>query len=989
MNANPALLSSPHSDVLSPAALTASSSSPEEATRRLLDEIKRRAKACVMTKDWYWADKLYARGIELLEGLDDDDGGGSGDDSNKKEELAILHSNRSLTLFHLTQLSQSQIEAQTAIDLNPDYVKAYWRLGQCSAALGDWDGALGAYEKAVEIDSRDDGEGGGKMVKALQKEVEKCKVKVEQERLLIMEGKFDDEAAAIGSASDGAGGGTNNRKKSATTTTAAAATATATATGPFEFDIDHTVSTSPICSGSIIPRCLLGEEHLDSGVHQAYTLTFVQKNAINADANPFIIPSTGMALLQDLSSLLQVSRRNVRQHAADSNSSSLEMPAPPTQNVRQHKSLLNLLPDNAIYLKETVDKAFGAIRQMFWPLYSPMKADLTMRTAYLLAGEAGGGRTHFALLIAALARVHFGVASTYLDCSKLQSSPDLRMGHILDELSEAFEEAAAKGPPSFLILDDLDSLVPNIDASNDDENDAMHHQQTNPALSAQVKLISDHLRHLIDRNVDICVLATCNTATSVAPSLRSLRGFSSVLSVPSLDSSQRVALFDATTKQLLSEDYKSTDVSVSDLVPSFGKQTEGYTPADLLSLAGRVAHAVHVRKLGRCSSFAANPNGIASRSSLLQEALDGYASISQKSLHVVKQGVAVEWSHIGGLFRAKATLTDVILRPVRYGAIYRNSPISLPRGILLYGPSGCGKTLIVPALAKECNFNVVKCNGPELLDKYIGASEAKVRQLFARAYAAAPCILFLDDFDALAPRRGSDHTGVTDRVVNQLLTFLDGVEGADNKNKGMVYIIGASSRPDKIDPALLRPGRLEKHVYVGYANSDEEWSDLFSGIALSRELDTSVYSLISSGEVLRQYGSKMNHLRSLSAADLKAVMDTAHLAAVHDYLDRKVDALVAFDDGADGGRRANQVTIQLNHLVEALRSARPSLSDDDKRMLTSIYAPFYSNGDGDSATASSMPPRGGFGLNATDGDSTDVSGVEYRSKDPELKTTLR
>mmetsp|Transcript_5955 Transcript_5955/g.11260 ORF Transcript_5955/g.11260 Transcript_5955/m.11260 type:complete len:206 (-) Transcript_5955:5-622(-) len=194
---------------------------------------------------------------------------------------------------------------------------------------------------------------------------------------------------------------------------------------------------------------------------------------------------------------------------------------------------------------------------------------------------------------------------------------------------------------------------------------------------------------------------------------------------------------------------------------------------------------------------------------------------------------------------------------------------------------------------------------------------------------------------------------------------------------------------DKIDPALLRPGRLEKHVYVGYANSDEEWSDLFSGIALSRELDTSVYSLISSGEVLRQYGSKMNHLRSLSAADLKAVMDTAHLAAVHDYLDRKVDALVAFDDGADGGRRANQVTIQLNHLVEALRSARPSLSDDDKRMLTSIYAPFYSNGDGDSATASSMPPLGGFGLNATDGDSTDVSGVEYRSKDPELKTTLR
>jgi peroxin-1 len=118
---------------------------------------------------------------------------------------------------------------------------------------------------------------------------------------------------------------------------------------------------------------------------------------------------------------------------------------------------------------------------------------------------------------------------------------------------------------------------------------------------------------------------------------------------------------------------------------------------------------------------------------------------------------------------------------------------------LFFGPPGCGKSALVPALAKECNFPLIACKGPEVLDKYIGASEAKVRELFSRASAVAPSILFLDELDALAPRRGSDNTGVTDRVVNQLLTFLDGVEDAST---GTVYVIGATFRPDKVDPAL-------------------------------------------------------------------------------------------------------------------------------------------------------------------------------------------
>lgn len=556
-----------------------------------------------------------------------------------------------------------------------------------------------------------------------------------------------------------------------------------------KYEAEHYI---PICSRSVIPNEFLEEEPLDSDMHSAYTLSFSEGNAINPNENHSILlmPSTVIPL-QHLSSIFEVSRRTARQEATESNKSEASAAAPLSL---RPESLLNALPTDASCIKETVNAAFYVARQICRPLSISMQAHHNMmRTASLLAAEDGAGKTHFALLVSALARLHLGIATTYLDCNKLQSSPNLRMRNILDELSEAFEEAAAKGPTSLLVLDDLHFLVPNIDASNDDENDAMHHQQTNPALSAQVKLISDHLRHLFGQSPHMSVLATCNTATAVVPSLRSLQGFSSVFNVPSLDRSQRVQLFDAMVKRSGGELSSATGSRAADLVPSFGKKTEGYTPSDLLSLAGRIAHSAHVRELGRCSSDLVGNITL----DTLQEALDDYTPMSQRSLQVSKEDAPVAWSGIGGLFRAKATLTDVILRPVRYSAIYKNAPISLPRGILLYGPSGCGKSLVVPALAKECNFSVVKCNGPELLDKYIGASEAKVRQLFSRAYAAAPCILFMDDFDALAPRRGSDHTGVTDRVVNQLLTFLDGVEEAGNK-KGMVYIIGATSRPGEL-----------------------------------------------------------------------------------------------------------------------------------------------------------------------------------------------
>jgi peroxin-1 len=290
---------------------------------------------------------------------------------------------------------------------------------------------------------------------------------------------------------------------------------------------------------------------------------------------------------------------------------------------------------------------------------------------------------------------------------------------------------------------------------------------------------------------------------------------------------------------------------------------------------------------------------------------------------------SVAWSQIGGLFGAKEYLSSSILRPVKYRRIYQHSPIRLPRGIVLYGPPGCGKSFLVPALAKECGLTLVTCRGPELLDKYIGASEAKVRQLFHRAYAASPSLLFLDEFDALAPVRGSDHTGVTDRVVNQLLTYLDGVEDAAI---GAVYIIAATSRPDKVDPALLRPGRLEQHVYVGFPTSIEEWHSISEQSLSGHSIDSHLQDVIEKRKLLE--APCLAHALSFSPADIKAVVDTAYLNAVHEFL--------ASSDEVMEGSQNEPVVIEMHHMVNALQTTRPSLSINDRRMLEQAYRPFMS-----------------------------------------------
>jgi len=566
-----------------------------------------------------------------------------------------------------------------------------------------------------------------------------------------------------------------------------------------------------------------------------------------------------------------------------------------------------------------------------------------MGSSVLLTGDKGSGKTYLALATAAKMRMTKKYASLYLDCNLLQSSR-LRLEEILVELSRIFRKAICC-QPSLLILDDLHELVPNTTLDSSLETGSLYQQhKPNHSLKNQVKILAEHVSFLINgmklscpSSVGCILLCTCHSNT-LHKKITNL--LTSSLPMPSLDASQRLEIFTGMNEKFEEHNLDGTigaeRVFSENFRIEFEKRTEGYRPHDLkvLSLrlqATRQSFSLGCEKLDRIGTL---EEGILT-------SISSYIPLCRQSLSMaISSSSALKWPNIGGLFQAKQLLSDAVLRPVRYRLIFEHSPVTMPRGILLFGPPGCGKTCVVPALAQQASLNLITCHGPELLDKYIGASEAKVRDIFQKAFAAAPSLLFLDEFEALAPRRGNDNTGVTDRIVNQLLTFLDGVED-QGKGEKLVYIIAASSRPDKIDPALLRPGRLETHIYIGYPESIEERNDLFERISLTKSIENGARSLISRGFLTNKLADADTYVQ-LSASDIKAVFDTAHLISVHEHLDRQ-GCKITDESTVLASCSRSELFINTSHLLKALSSTRPSLSDCDRQIFAEAYIPFLVN----------------------------------------------
>ena len=699
------------------------------------------------------------------------------------------------------------------------------------------------------------------------------------------------------------------------------------------------LSPAPVfSSGSIILGVYLHELGLDWVDEDCIFILKLQRDAASTDNNSFTDSSCLVPIItaKDLKGL---TISDVRVEVEGDNDGIDVLGA------QSYSTIMSFSNEQTVGFTSTIQYIKQSIRQILSTTPNNGTNIFSTKPMYnhaiMITGEEGSGKTHLSVATASQLSLADVVPAVYLDCKKLQAS-STNIQTILREIQTSFQEAMYR-QPSVLVLDDLDSLIPNIESSDAEGDGSIHHQQLNPALAAQVKIIVDHLvsqsqycyriaalNNCQTESTGVILLCTCRDKDSLSTRYQASGVFHTLVEVPSLDSFQRAQF-------LHNNIFRSMPGSSNDKIPHaisrLGKDTEGFRPKDLQIVATRILHLDYLRNFHCQLPELDEESSSNTLQSEIASILEDYSPLSQQLVDIEHNASMLNWESIGGLYNAKQSLHDSIIHPMKFKLVYDHAPMAMPTGMLLYGPPGNGKSFIVPLLAKKSKLNLITCRGPELLDRYIGASEAKVRQLFARANAASPCMIFFDEFDSLAPQRGSDHTGVTDRVVNQLLTLLDGAESS-SKKEGHIFIVAATSRPDKIDKALLRPGRLEKHVYVGYPESHEEWNGLFSSLLESRNVDEEVCHLKQDGDLFNSFCKDFDYAKEFSAADMKAVLDTAHLLCVHDILD---------SNDIEGEAEHGPAILRKHHILEAFRRTRPSLLPKDRQVLQRIYASFGSN----------------------------------------------
>ena len=456
------------------------------------------------------------------------------------------------------------------------------------------------------------------------------------------------------------------------------------------------------------------------------------------------------------------------------------------------------------------------------------------------------------------------------------SAADLGSGPEAERNLDRLLAAATLAAPSLILVDDLDVLLSG--GSGGKVGESIHARRLASRFCACFDALPSFRCQALgampssDASSIVVVLATVATPDSLDARLRRLGRFAREVAVGAPDRSAREAILDKALPPL-----RASDVSL----PDTARATPGWVGADLLALANEAGTACARRvRAQHAKNYRSTDSGreMPSRPPLMTQA-DVASALEYVEPCFSRSGFSrapdIEWSDVGALVAVRDELVASILAPIAHPERFSALGVPLPAGVLLYGPPGCGKTLLARAVASASDANFINIKGPELLDKYVGESEKAVRSLFARAKASAPCIIFFDEVDALVPRRGGllgdgtqasgDSNGVTDRVVNQLLTELDGLDA-----RGQIYIVAATNRPELIDPAFLRPGRVDKLLFVPLPMPEERISILLAATRHTK-LNTDV-DLDALGRDARTDG--------FSGADLAAVVRTAGLAAL-------------------------------------------------------------------------------------------------------------
>ena len=499
----------------------------------------------------------------------------------------------------------------------------------------------------------------------------------------------------------------------------------------------------------------------------------------------------------------------------------------------------------------------------------------------LLYGPPGTGKTLLAKAVAGETNANF----TSL------SGPEI-MGKFYGESEERLREffkQAEENAPSIIFIDEIDSIAPKREEVSG---------ELEKRIVSQLLSLMDGMKS----RGKVVVIAATNRPDSIDPALRRPGRFDREIEIGIPDQEGRLQVLNIHTRGMpINEKVDLKEIS---------KITHGFVGADLEFLAKEAA----MRSLRRIMPEIDFDQETISTEILQkiqitnEDFRDALKEVRPSALReVLVQTPNVTWDDVGGLESLKEELRESIEWPIKHKEAFEFVNVQTPKGILLHGPPGTGKTLIAKAVAKMTESNFISVKGPELLSKWVGESEKGVREIFRKARQAAPCIVFLDEVDAIVPIRGTGSgSHVTENVVSQILTEIDGLEELHN-----VLIIGATNRLDIVDPAILRPGRFDRIIQVPMPDAKGR-ENIFKIHTKKKPLEKDV-----------DFGKLVELSDGFSGAEIAAVANRAAISALKRYVGGKTQSV-------------KEIKISQKDLVDAIKKVRPSLSKVEQPLSQTI-----------------------------------------------------
>ncbi|KAL7749126.1 peroxisomal assembly protein [Sorochytrium milnesiophthora] len=579
--------------------------------------------------------------------------------------------------------------------------------------------------------------------------------------------------------------------------------------------------------------------------------------------------------------------------------------------------------DTWAHVDEQSMPLFSTVRQ---EMSTALYGSVMLLPTILVDGRPRSGKQ----TVIAMAAARLGLAICTVDCHAVACAAADNRATVAQCLAAAVHEQMAC-MPAVLVLSHIEALTLRSPVEEEDASLSTGIKQLFEELSAKAR----------ELGLPLVVTATTVDVEKVPANIRAL--FLCNHAIPAPAERERLLIL----QSALHKTPSSRDVDVVKLA----RQTASFVAGDLTALVRRAVH--HALLSAQKQSQTSTTIGQLAKLGVRVTAAD--FDVALQEAHVAQSDAigapkipTVTWDDVGGLASVKRDILDTIQLPLQHPELFA-SGMKKRSGILFFGPPGSGKTLLAKAVATTCSLNFLSVKGPELLNMYIGESERNVREIFQRARDAKPCVIFFDELDSVAPKRGEkgDAGGVMDRIVSQLLAELDGMNSSGGE---AVFVIGATNRPDLLDEALLRPGRFDKLVYLGVAEDHDSQLKVLQALTRKFTLDADLNLMDIAAQCPFHY-TGADFYALCSDALLKAMTRTvaqveAHVDVLNEQRrDSEAPTITSsyyleHMDEIDGQKMDTRVTVQSADFELALAELVPSVSPDEMASYKQVQARF-------------------------------------------------